>query len=105
MKLPKVWLQHRVTVEPYEGNSAYGEVYGAAVVVPCWLEKRVRLVRARDGREVTSTSTFYCRLDAVDAPPESRVTLSDGRTTTVIEAVEGNAGALPLPEHLEVRLV
>ncbi|MFI7014387.1 hypothetical protein [Streptomyces sp. NPDC050164] len=105
MKLPGMWLRHQVTVEPYEGNSAVGEVYGDPVLVRCWLEKKTRLVSAPDGRQVTSSSTFYCRLGAVDAPPESRVTLPDGRKTTVIEQIENDGGGLPLPDHLEVQLL
>lgn len=100
-----MWLRHTVTVEPYLGDNGYGQQYDDAVLVRCWLEKRVRLVRAPDGREVTSSATFYCRLGAVDAPPESLVTLDDGRKTTVIEQVTQDGGGLPLPDHLEVRLV
>lgn len=102
--LPGVWLQHTVSVEPYEGNSARGPVYGAAVSVRCFLEEKNRMVRAANGNEVVSSATFYCRLDAVDAPPESRVTLPSGRITTVLTQARQDAGTLPLPEHLEVVL-
>ncbi|MEU6649512.1 hypothetical protein ABZ904_08695 [Streptomyces sp. NPDC046900] len=105
MKLPALWLRHEVTVEPYEGDSANGPLYGAPVAVRCFLDERTRLVRAGDGREVTSGATVYCRLDAVTAPPESRVTLPGGRTTTVIEQVPHDGGGLPTPDHLEVQLV
>lgn len=103
--LPGLWLRHRVTVEAYEGDAAAGPVYGDPVVVRCFLEEKNRLVRAPDGREVTSGATFYCRLDAVEAPPESRVTLADGRQTTVIAQLRRDGGGLPLPDHLEVQLV
>ncbi|MFF5980851.1 hypothetical protein ACFY78_18600 [Streptomyces olindensis] len=104
MKLPGMWLRHQVTVEPYEGNSAVGALYGDPVEVRCFLEEKNRLVRAPDGREVTSSSRFFCRLDAVNAPPESRVTLPGGRTTTVIDQQRHDGGGLPLPDHLEVQL-
>lgn len=100
-----MWLRHTVTVEPYEADSAYGPQYAAPVVVRCFLEEKTRLVRAPDGREVTSGTTFYCRLDAVTAPPESRVTLPDGRRTTVIDQTRHDGGGLPVPDHLEVQLV
>jgi len=103
--LPAFWLQHQVTVEPYEGNSGHGPVFGAPVTVRCWLEKTTRMVRAADGNEVTSSAQFYCRLDALDAKPESRVTLPSGRVTTVLTVARRDAGRLPLPEHLEVSLV
>jgi hypothetical protein len=99
-----MWLRHEVTVEPYLGDSAVGPQYAGPVTVRCFLEEKNRLVRAPNGREVTSTSTFYCRLDAVTAPPESRVTLPDGRTTTVIEQLPHDGGGLPTPDHLEVQL-
>ncbi|WP_245936432.1 hypothetical protein [Streptomyces cahuitamycinicus] len=105
MKLPGMWLRHQVTVEPYEGNSAVGALYGAPVTVRCFLEEKNRLVRAPDGREVVSSSRFFCRLDVVDAPPESRVTLPDGRKTTVIDQARHDGGGLPLPDHLEVQLL
>ncbi|SDM46394.1 hypothetical protein SAMN04487981_101605 [Streptomyces sp. cf386] len=100
-----MWLRHTVTVEPYEGNSAVGPLYGQPVQVRCFLEEKNRLVRAPDGREVTSSTTFYCRLDAVDAPPESKVTLPGDRQTTVIDQARHDGGGLPLPDHLEVQLI
>ncbi|NUS86320.1 MAG: hypothetical protein HOY75_27260 [Streptomyces sp.] len=105
MKLPKLWLQHEVTVEPYGGPSgSRGPKFGPAVAVPCFLEEKNRMVRAKDGTEVLSSTTFYCRLDAVDAVPESRVTLPDGRVTTVLVQARHKGGKLSLPEHLEVSL-
>lgn len=103
--LPGVWLQHQVTVEPYEGNTAKGPAFGTPVTVRCWLEETNRMVRSPDGNEVVSSAQFYCRLDAVEAPPESRVTLPSGRVTTVLTAARRDAGGLPLPAHLEVSLV
>ncbi|MFE7128957.1 hypothetical protein [Streptomyces sp. NPDC057617] len=104
MKLPKIWLQHTITVEPYEGSGAYGPVYGAPVDVEGFLEQTARLVRAPGGDEVVASSTFYCRRGAVNAPTKSKVTLPDGTKTTVIVAHDRAAGRLPLPEHLEVIL-
>jgi len=103
--IPSFLLRREVTVEPYLGDSGYGPQYGDPVTVRCLLEQKNRLVRAPDGREVTSSSTFYCRLDAVNAPPESRVTLPDGRQTTVIEQIPHNGGGLDTPDHLEVQLL
>lgn len=105
MLIPGFLLRHEATVEPYLGDSGYGPQYGDAVSVRCFLEERNRLVRNAEGREVTSSSTFYCRLDAVTAPPESKVTLPGGRQTTVIAQLPHNGGGLPTPDHLEVQLV
>lgn len=97
-------MQHEVTVEPYEGTGAYGPVYGAPVTVSGFLEAKTRLVRDPGGDEVVSGSTFYCRRGEVSAPPKSRATLPNGRTTLVIDAQDRSGGRLPLPEHLEVVL-
>ncbi|MFJ5259090.1 hypothetical protein ACIQAC_01265 [Streptomyces sp. NPDC088387] len=105
MLIPGFLLRHEVTVEPYEGQGAAAPVYGAPVAVQCFLEEKTRLVRAPDGREVVSGATVYCRLDAVSAPPESRVTLPSGRQTTVIDQARHDGGGLPTPDHLEVSLV
>lgn len=100
-----MWLRHTVSVERYGGNSANGPVFDAPVTVRCFVEEKNRMVRNPEGNEVVSSATFYCRLDAVDARPESRVTLPSGRVTTVIVQAEHDGGGLPLPDHLEVSLV
>lgn len=102
--LPAYMLGHTVTVEPYQGASAYGPQYGTAATVVCFLDQQTRLVRAPDGQEVTSTSTFYARPGLV-CPPESRVTLPDGRTTRVIARLDRSGGGMPTPDHVEVQLL
>lgn len=107
MKLPGFLLTHEVTIEAYEGDSAYGPRYADPVAVRCFLEQRTRTVRNREGQEVVSSGTFYARLDeAQDAcPAESRITLPDGSTTLVIAALPHDGGGLPTPDHLEVQLI
>jgi hypothetical protein len=103
--IPGWLLRHRADIEPYLGPSAYGPRYGPVLAgVRGFLDQQTRLVRAADGSQVTSTSTFLCRLD-VDAPAGSRVTLPDGRKTTVIAALRRDGKGLPTPDHLEVQLV
>ncbi|MFI6443824.1 hypothetical protein [Kitasatospora sp. NPDC050543] len=103
-RVPAWLLRHRVTVEPYLGDSAYGPRYGPLVAgVRCLLDQQTRLVRDKTGREVTSSSTFYCQLTVV-APAGSRVTLPDGRQTTVIAALRRDGAGLGTPDHLEVQL-
>ena len=101
--IPGWMLGHTVTVEPYAGSSAYGPVYGSPVTVACFLDQKTRTVRDRTNREVVSTSTFYARPGLV-CPPESRVTLPDGRRTTVIAVLNRDGGGLPTPDHVEVQL-
>lgn len=104
--LPGRLLRHTVAVEPYAGTSgAGGPVYGPPVTLRCFLDQKTRLVRSASLSEVTSSSTFYCRLTAIaTVPAESRVTLPDGRTTTVIQALKRDGGGLPTPDHWEVQL-
>jgi hypothetical protein len=101
--IPGFLLRHRVTVEPFLGNSATGPRYGPPVEVRCFVEEKTRMVRAPSGEEVTSSSTFYALPSAV-CPEKSRVTLPSGRKATVIEAVRQDGGGLATPDHLEVRL-
>ena len=96
---------HAITIEPYLGDTAYGPKYGAPVPdVPCFLDGATRAVRGPDGTRVMSSSTAYAALDTV-APALSRVTLPDGRQTTVIVALRRDGGGLPVPDHLEIQLV
>ncbi|MET9510759.1 hypothetical protein ABZX62_20255 [Streptomyces flavidovirens] len=102
--MPAFLLRHEVTVEEYLGSSAYGPRYATPVTVRCLLEQKTRTVRDQGGEEVTSTSTFRAPLDTASVAPESRVTLPDGDTTTVIAALRHDGGGLPVPDHLEVQL-
>lgn len=104
MNLPAFLLRHTVTVEAYQGDSAYGPRYAAPVTVRCFVEEQTRAVRNHEGEEVISSSTFYAPLATV-CPAESRVTLPTGRVTTVIAALRRDGGGLPTPDHLEVQLV
>lgn len=99
------WLfQHSVTIEAHLGEGPDGPRYAVPVTVPCFLEEQTRAVRASDGTQTTSSSTAYASLDTV-APALSRVTLPDGRATTVIAALRRDGGAFPVPSHLEIQLV
>lgn len=102
MRLPRLWLQHTVTIEPHLGENGYGQdVWGPGVPVTGWLEQKTKNVRASDGSETVSSSQFHCDLD-VSAPERSRATLPDGSQTLVISAGRMDGGTLPLPSHLVV---
>ncbi|MFF5790251.1 hypothetical protein ACFY8P_35425 [Streptomyces sp. NPDC012693] len=93
-----------MTVEPYLGRTSVGPRYGPAVVVRCFLDEQTRTVRDPAGREVVSAATFYAR-PGLTCPPESRVTLPSGKTTTVITRLDRSGGGMPTPDHVEVQLV
>lgn len=102
--IPGWMLQHQVTIEAHLGEGPDGPRFADPVAVRCFLDAATRTVRATDGTQVTSSSTALCPLDTV-APALSRVTLADGRATSVIAALRRDGGAFPVPSHLEVQLV
>lgn len=102
MKVPTWLLRHRVKVEPYAGDSAYGPTYGPpAEGVPALVALTVKTVRDREGREVTSTATVIAG-PGLECPAESRITLPGGRITRAIAVAEHTAPGLPVPESVEV---
>jgi hypothetical protein len=102
-RIPRRYLIHEITVEPYGGESSTGILYGPPVTVRCLLDEQTRAVRTPGGEQVTSTSTAYADLSTA-APALSRVTLPDGRTTTVIQAKRRDGRGLGTPNHLEIQL-
>ena len=103
MNLPGFLLVHRVRVEPYLGEGSHGSAYGPAAEVACLLDETTTLVRAPDGREVASSAS-YITSPGHNPPPQSRVTLPDGRVTTVITAGRPGNGIAAVPGNTEVAL-
>lgn len=101
--IPGFLLQHAVTLEALLGQGPYGPRFDEADTVRCFLDEKRRLVRNREGREVTSEATFYARPD-VTCPVGSRVTLPSGRITEVLAVAVRDPGTLPAPGHIEVSL-
>lgn len=100
--IPPHLLVHSVTVEPYEGRSSSGPVYGASFPLSCMRQGGVRLVRDRDGTERVSSVTLYAAPGQADAiPTGSRITW-DGNATTVLVSVDHDDGELGAPQHTEV---
>ncbi len=99
---------HTVHVQTYTADAAWGASWDEVQVpVTGFLNETSQLVRDGDGDEVTSTSSFRCRVtDAARFTPESKVTLHRGtpleRATTVITASLHTSGPLMLPDHAEI---
>ncbi|MFF7485643.1 hypothetical protein ACFZBC_09105 [Streptomyces luteogriseus] len=102
-RIPGWLLRHRITVEPYLGESSKGPRYGPGQVVRCFVDEETRAVRSPGGETVTSSSTAFTA-PGTRVPPLSRVTLPSGRTTTVIAALNRDGGGLPTPDHVEIQL-
>ncbi|MDT3395590.1 hypothetical protein RKE29_02810 [Streptomyces sp. B1866] len=103
MRVPDWLLRHRVTIEPYRGDTAYGPSYGPPVAdVRALVSATVRQVRrATDGRETTSTAQVITA-PGLTCPPGSRLTLPGGRVTTALSTAEHAAPGLPVPACTEV---
>ncbi|MCX4818363.1 hypothetical protein OG883_00255 [Streptomyces sp. NBC_01142] len=100
-RVPPSLLRHRISVEPYLGDGAYGPAYGPTAEHPALVSHTVRMIRAADGRAVTSTAQIIAA-PGLDCPPGSRVTLPDGRITTALVATGHTAPGLPVPSCAEV---
>ncbi|WP_424533634.1 hypothetical protein ACOZ38_25195 [Sphaerisporangium viridialbum] len=100
MILPDWLLRHEAMIEPFEGDGAYGAVYGAPFTERCLIDDERRLVRDAQGVEVVSDTTFIFR-PGVRCPEGSKVT-ANGRETTVITSFARDGGGLPTPDHVEV---
>ncbi|MEU0719050.1 hypothetical protein ABZ498_17965 [Streptomyces lavendulocolor] len=101
MRVPAWLLRHRVTVEPYDGDSAYGPTYRPPVEVRALVAEANKVTRNREGVEVTSTAQIITE-PGLDCPPESRLTLPSGRVTKAISVANHTAPGLPVPQSTEV---
>ncbi|MGE9695918.1 hypothetical protein [Streptomyces sp. CH6] len=99
--VPGWLLRHRVQVEAYLGDSAYGPRYGPPTEHRALVSESVRTVRDRTGRETTSTAQVITR-PGLTCPPDSRVTLPSGRTTRALTVAHHTAPGLPVPASTEV---
>lgn len=84
------------SVEKFEGTGQKGPKYATAVSHPGIPQMpRRRLVRNSGGNEVLSTSALAMPVNlAADFPLHSRVTLADGRTSTVLSVDDGDTWGL-----------
>ena len=93
----------RVAVRAYVGESGKGPAYGATVTVPAVWDDTRRLVRTQDTARLEAAGTVYLDLD-VTCPPESLVTVPDGRTFKAVLVSRLDGGGLPV-DHQEVTVV
>ena len=85
-------LNDSVSIESYEGMNAYGEEsYSAAVTYPAYTEHKPKKVMANNGEDVISNSLIIVE---VEVGSEDRITLSDGRSGTVLLSwpIKGTTG-------------
>ncbi|MFM9368070.1 hypothetical protein [Streptomyces sp. Da 82-17] len=101
-EVPGWLLRHRISVEPYLGDSAYGPRYGDRVeCVPALVSPMRKQLADKEGREVLATAQVIAG-PGLECPPGSRVTLPDGRTATAVSTARHTAPGLPVPACVEV---
>lgn len=106
-------LPHRVTLTPFEGDGAEGDIWGEPQTdVPAYAEQKTHLRVDRrstsptSGQEITSSTTVVL-LPEHDVPPRTKVTVWAGtpreRTSEVIDSALGMYNA-STPNHVELYL-
>lgn len=105
--LAPFWV-HATTIERYTGSGPEGDDYDAPVVdVLAFVEMGPKLVRNDTGEEVVSMARVFYPAGTAYVPPRSYVTppaAFGGIRARVISCAVHDAGALPLPAHVEVIL-
>jgi len=97
-------FKQSVTVEPYIGANAAGDLYDPPVTRTCLVDDSLKLVRNQQGDEVVSSARLYDLPSAVDSyAPGSRVTVN-GRAHRVIVANLRDAAGPAAGHHVAVEL-
>lgn len=110
-RLRKKHLPHRVTLTPFLGDGAEGDLWGTPIPdVPAYVEQKSRLVVDRRstsptaGQEVTAT-TFIVLLPEHDCLPRTKVTVWAGtareRTSEIIDSALFDYNERT-PDHVEL---
>lgn len=91
-----------IQVQPFQGTSAWGETFGAAVPVEAFWNIENRVVISSDGKTVTSDTHLFCGTQYRAALVEgSKVTLPDDARVYRVASI----GTWPGDDsHLEVNL-
>lgn len=92
--IPRRLTPHRVTVEPFEGSGAEGDIYGPAHIVRGRVSLKRQLVVGKNAEEMLSEATVILPA-GTHCPVDSLV---DGRTVLTSTVVHGARQ----PHHLEV---
>lgn len=104
-RMPRWMLTHRVSIEPFEGDGARGEVYGAPITgVRALAVAKTTTLRTADGKTTVSDTTVVL-LPGQACPVRSRLTLPDGRRVIAMAVTVADGGGLPTPDHVEVVVV
>lgn len=73
-----------VNIAPFSSYNSYGEPsFGANVAYSCLIEKKPRMVRSTEGKEVVSSAAIYLT-SAPTLTTKYRVTLPDSTTPQIL---------------------
>jgi hypothetical protein len=85
-RIPKYLLKQTITIQLYQGSTAYGETFGLPIEKRGLLLPKRRLVKRADGSEVVTSATLYLAPDpSLSIAAQSKVTY-DGNAYTVESA-------------------
>jgi len=59
MKLPKIVQPHTATITEYEGEGAYGPIWGNSYEIDCYFVHKEKIAFDNKGNEVTSPAQLY----------------------------------------------
>lgn len=96
------------TVERFLGTGPTGDKYDTPTTVMGYTDDEVKLIRAADGSQVTSTATFFGPVTTPYIPARSRVTLpsltGDTASSIVLASAVRTGNGQPTPDHIELAL-
>lgn len=101
LRVPATVFRQEISIEDYQGSTAYGPKFGAPRAVRCRIEGRRRRVVRANGVELVSSATALVPHDEV-IPLESRVTWQ-ARSYEVVDVLP-QVGATGRVSHFEVLL-
>lgn len=100
-RIPAWMLRQSVTVTPYLGSSAYGDIFGDPYTLRCRIEPRNELVRDRDGNETVASGRLFTVPDAAISVIDT--VAWEGREYDVIDVLH-HAGPNGKTHHVEAVL-
>lgn len=102
------WWVHFIEVERPEGEGAYGTSFGQMEVVKGFFDDTRKYIRSSTGAEVLSSARVMLPHGTAEIPPGSLVrgptSMGGTRKRKVISASVREAGALDVPQHVELYL-
>lgn len=98
------WWRHTLTVERWQGDSAYEDKFAAPEPVTGFYADGTKY----SGGQIVSTGEFAFPLGVAYIPVQSKVTLPaqfGGRVCRVSKSAVGDGGGQPTPDHQEIGLI